>query len=233
MNAFTKRSVVVTGAGGELGLAVARRIVQEGGTVHAPVRGGHPLDALRLLGDSVRVVERVDLADAPAVKAFYAAIPDLWASIHCAGGYTMGKIGDIEADDLDRMLALNARTAFLCCKGAVAAMRRAGKGGRIVNVAAQQALDFRRGAGSVPYTMSKAAVAALTAALAEELAPEGIWVNAVAPSLLDTQANRAAMPKANFDRWPKLEEVAGVIAFLASPGNHAARGGVVPVFGRS
>ena len=84
-----------------------------------------------------------------------------------------------------------------------------------------------------PYAMSKAAVAALTVALAEELAPEGIWVNAVAPSTLDTPANRADMPKAAFDRWPKVEEVAEVVAFLASPENRAARGGVVPVFGRS
>jgi NAD(P)-dependent dehydrogenase (short-subunit alcohol dehydrogenase family) len=69
-------------------------------------------------------------------------------------------------------------------------------------------------------------------ALAEELASEGIWVNAVAPSTMDTPQNREAMPKADFARWPKLDEVAEVAVFLASPGNRAARGGIVPVFGK-
>ena len=233
MSDFSGRAVVVTGAAGALGLAVARRVVRGGGRVHAPVRGSVFAGGLHALADSVRLTSGVDLADAGAVDAFYAAIPDLWASIHCAGGFAMGKIADATGDDLEKMHSVNARSAFLCCRAATAALRRAGKGGRIVNVASQQALELRRGAGMTPYTMSKAAVAALTVALAEELAAEGIWVNAIAPSVLDTPANRADMPKADFDRWPKVEEVAEVVAFLASPENHSARGGVVPVFGRS
>ena len=75
-----------------------------------------------------------------------------------------------------------------------------------------------RGAGMTAYTIAKAGVAALTVALAEEVAKDGILVNAVAPSIMDTPANRAAMPKANFDAWPKVEEVAATILFLASPG---------------
>ena len=233
MSPFAGRSVVVTGASGVLGLAVARCIVRDGGRVLAPVRDSAVPADLRALGDAVRGTAGVDLADPGAVDAYYAAIPDLWASVHCAGGFAMGKIADVTAPDLRKMLDMNALSAFLCCRGAVAAVRRAGKGGRIVNVAAQQALDFRRGAGATAYTMSKAAVAALTVALGEELAAEGIWVNAVAPSIMDTPANRADMPKADFDRWPKVEEVAEVVAFLASPGNRAARSAIVPVFGRS
>jgi NAD(P)-dependent dehydrogenase (short-subunit alcohol dehydrogenase family) len=83
------------------------------------------------------------------------------------------------------------------------------------------------------YTASKAAVAALTAALAEEVAKGGILVNAVAPSIMDTPANRQAMPKADFSLWPKVEEVAATILFLASPENRVTRGAVVPVYGRS
>jgi len=224
------RTVVVTGAAGAMGFAVTERIVRDGGRVHAPMRGrdSKKLDAL-----GVHVTSGVDLADPAEVDAFYAGLPDLWASIHCAGGFAMGKVADLTAADLEAMWNNNARSAFLCSRAAVAAIRRTGKGGRIVNVAAQQALDFRRGAGMIPYTMSKAAVAALSVALAEELAPEGIWVNAVAPSTLDTPNNRAAMPKADFSRWPKLDEVAEVAVFLASPGNRAARGGIVPVFGKS
>jgi NAD(P)-dependent dehydrogenase (short-subunit alcohol dehydrogenase family) len=85
----------------------------------------------------------------------------------------------------------------------------------------------------VAYTASKAAVAALTVALSEEVAKQGILVNAVAPSIMDTQANRAAMPKADYATWPKVEEVAATILFLASPENKVTRGGIVPVYGRS
>jgi NAD(P)-dependent dehydrogenase (short-subunit alcohol dehydrogenase family) len=83
------------------------------------------------------------------------------------------------------------------------------------------------------YAASKAAVAALTAALAEEVAKQGILVNAVAPSIMDTPANRKAMPKADFAAWPKVEEVARTILFLASPENAVTRGAIVPVYGRS
>ena len=85
----------------------------------------------------------------------------------------------------------------------------------------------------VAYTASKAAVAALTVALSEEVAKEGILVNAVAPSIMDTPANRAAMPNANHVAWPKVEEVAATILFLASPENKVTRGAIVPVYGRS
>jgi NAD(P)-dependent dehydrogenase (short-subunit alcohol dehydrogenase family) len=83
------------------------------------------------------------------------------------------------------------------------------------------------------YTIAKTGVAALTAALAEEVAKDGILVNAVAPSTMDTAANRAAMPKANFDAWPKVEEVTATILFLASPENRVTRGAIVPVYGKS
>jgi NAD(P)-dependent dehydrogenase (short-subunit alcohol dehydrogenase family) len=83
------------------------------------------------------------------------------------------------------------------------------------------------------YAVSKAGVAALTAALAEEVAKDGILVNAVAPSIMDTPANRKAMPKADHALWPKVEEVAATIAFLASPENRVTRGAIVPVYGKS
>ena len=97
--------------------------------------------------------------------------------------------------------------------------------------AALQALEPRNGANLSAATAAKAGVAALSAALGEELAGEGILVNAVAPSIMDTPTNRRAMPKANFDTWPKVEEVAATILFLASPENKVSRSGVVPVFG--
>jgi NAD(P)-dependent dehydrogenase (short-subunit alcohol dehydrogenase family) len=130
-----------------------------------------------------------------------------------------------------KQLEMNLVTAFLCSRGAVNAMTD--HGGRIVNVAARPALEPRSGAGMAAYTASKAAVVAFTIALAEEVAKLGILVNAVAPSIMDTPANRAAMPKADHAAWPKVEEVAATILFLASPQNAVTRGAIVPVYGRT
>jgi NAD(P)-dependent dehydrogenase (short-subunit alcohol dehydrogenase family) len=112
-------------------------------------------------------------------------------------------------------------------------MQGTGAGGRIVNVASRPALEWRTGSGMAPYAASKAAVAALTVALAEEVVGTGILVNAVAPSTMDTPANRRAMPKADHSVWPKVDEVAATILFLASPENRVIRGAVVPVYGRA
>jgi NAD(P)-dependent dehydrogenase (short-subunit alcohol dehydrogenase family) len=126
----------------------------------------------------------------------------------------------------------NLIACFLCCRAAVRAMRINGIG-RIVNVAARPALEPRSGAGMAAYTVAKAGVAALTVALAEEVAKGGILVNAVAPSIMDTPANRKAMPKADFAAWPKVDEVAATILFLASPENTVTRGAIVPVYGKA
>jgi NAD(P)-dependent dehydrogenase (short-subunit alcohol dehydrogenase family) len=172
-----------------------------------------------------------DLADEAAVTKLYAAVPKLWASIHLAGGFAMHGIADTDKARLMQQVEMNFVACFLCCRAAVKAMGQAG--GRIVNVAARPALEWRSGAGMVAYASSKAAVAAMTVALAEEVAKDGILVNAVAPSIMDTAANRKAMPKADFSFWPKVEEVAATILFLASPENAVTRGAIVPVYGKS
>jgi NAD(P)-dependent dehydrogenase (short-subunit alcohol dehydrogenase family) len=108
---------------------------------------------------------------------------------------------------------------------------RAGQGGRIVNVAARPAVQPT--GGMIAYTTAKAAVASLTQCLAEEVKQDGICVNAILPSVLDTPANRQGMPDADFDSWPKLDEVARAILSLASPENRVTSGALVPVFGRA
>jgi NAD(P)-dependent dehydrogenase (short-subunit alcohol dehydrogenase family) len=129
------------------------------------------------------------------------------------------------------MMDTNARTTFLCCRAAIRSMLASGQGGRIVNVTARPGLDPRRGSGMVAYTASKAAVAAMTVALAEEVKGKGILVNAIAPSTLDTQANRAAMPKADFAKWVSLEATAETIAALISTRNIATSGALLPLYG--
>jgi NAD(P)-dependent dehydrogenase (short-subunit alcohol dehydrogenase family) len=230
---YRDRHVIVTGGTGALGAAVVGALVEAGAVCHVPFVIPAEAEAFALRGHAqVKLVASADLADEAAVAKLYDGVPRPWASIHLAGGFAMAPAADTKKSDLMAQLDMNFVTAFLCCRAAVSAIARTGEGGRIVNVAARPALEWRAGAGMVAYAASKAAVAALTVALAEEVAKAGILVNAVAPSIMDTPANRAAMPKADFSAWPKVAEVAATICFLASPENKVARGAVVPVYGR-
>lgn len=237
---FQDRHVVVTGGTGFLGTAVVRRLLDAGATCHIPAFDDHEIERFAQK-DHERVVisKAVDLTNANHVSSFYAELPSLWASIHCAGGFDMGAITDMSVEAYRRQVALNLDTCYFCCREAVVRMTadagvdNATAGGRIVNVAARPALEPRQGASMTAYTLAKAAVAALTQALAEEVADRGIWVNAIAPSTIDTPANRKAMPDADHERWPSTDDLAATLAFLASPENRSTRGAIVPVYGRS
>jgi NAD(P)-dependent dehydrogenase (short-subunit alcohol dehydrogenase family) len=228
---FSGNQVVVTGGTGALGSAVVGALLAGGASCVVPYV--HDAEALRFphRGDpNVMLVAVSDLADETQVAKVYAGLKP-WASIHIAGGFAAGKVAETGETALMAQIDSNLTSCFLCCRAAVNAMLAAG-GGRIVNVAARPALEWRSGAGMTAYTVAKAGVAALTVALAEEVAKDGILVNAVAPSIMDTPVNRKAMPKANFDTWPKVEEVAATIVFLASTDNRVTRGAIVPVYGK-
>jgi NAD(P)-dependent dehydrogenase (short-subunit alcohol dehydrogenase family) len=229
---FRDRHVVVTGGTGALGTALVGALVEAGAICHVPwVKQDEFQRCPYRSHERVRLVQ-ADLADEAAVARFYDGVPRLWASIHAAGGFAMQQVVKTDKAALTAQLEMNFVSCFLCCAAAVRAMTATG-GGRIVNVAARPALEWRGGAGMAAYAASKAAVAALTVALAEEVAGQDILVNAVAPSIIDTPANRAAMPKADHDAWPKPDEIARTILFLASPDNRVTRGAVVPVYGRT
>jgi NAD(P)-dependent dehydrogenase (short-subunit alcohol dehydrogenase family) len=233
MVAFSGAHVVVTGGTGALGSAVVGALRAAGAVCHVTNMIAAELASYAHRGDSgVHVTSGVDLADEAAVQRFYAGLPPLWASIHLAGGFAMAPVAEVSAADFEAQFRMNALSCFLCSRAAIGAIRARGdgKGGRIVNVAARPALEPRLGAGMVAYAASKAAVATLTQALAEEVAGNDIWINAVAPSVLDTPANRAAMPDAPHHRWVALPAIAELIAFLASPDNGSTRGAVIPVY---
>jgi NAD(P)-dependent dehydrogenase (short-subunit alcohol dehydrogenase family) len=230
---YRDRHVVVTGGTGALGTAVVGALIKAGAVCYVPYVMEQ--EAARFpFRDSaqVKLVAGADLTDEAAVARLFDAVPGLWASIHLVGGFAMAPVAKTSKADLMKQIDMNFVTAFLCCRAAVVAMTRTGAGGRIVNVATRPALEWRAGAGMVAYAASKAAVAAMSAALAEEVVQSDILVNAVAPSTMDTPANRQAMPKADFNAWTKVEDVAAAILFLASPENRVARGGVVPVYGK-
>ena len=237
---FAGSHVVVTGGTGALGRAVIGALRAANAVCHVPNLIAAELDGFPYATDAgVHIVRGIDVADEAAVKRFYDALPPLWASIHLAGGFAMAPIAEISAADFTAQFHMNALSCFLCSAAAVAAFRArkepvsGASGGRIVNVSARPALEPRLGAGMTAYTAAKSAVAALTQSLAQELTDEQIWVNAVAPSVLDTPANRAAMPEAEHARWVSPTDLAEVITFLASPNNRATRGAVIPVYGGS
>jgi NAD(P)-dependent dehydrogenase (short-subunit alcohol dehydrogenase family) len=227
---FSGREALVTGGTGALGSAVVGRLITAGATVHVPVYVAEELERFPYRDhDAVRVHEGLDLSKETDVTRLYGATSSLYASVHIAGGFAMGPLGDTSLETWEHLMRMNATTCFLCCREAVRTL--GGAEGRLVNVAARPALVPT--AQMSAYAASKAAVAALTLSLAEELAESGVWVNAIVPSIIDTRANRAAMPDADHAAWPTPEQIAETVAFLASPQNGVTRGALVPVYGKS
>jgi NAD(P)-dependent dehydrogenase (short-subunit alcohol dehydrogenase family) len=225
-------NIVVTGATGALGSGVVTALLARGATCHLPILEPALPDRAPWRADP-RVIAHagVSLDDEAAVTKFYVGLPELWASVHLVGGFAMAPIAETSLAQLEAQWRMNVATCFLACREAVRAMRQTGQGGRIVNVAARVAVQPV--GGMVAYSTAKAAVAMLTQSLAAEVLTDGILVNAVLPSIIDSGANRKAMPDADFAKWPKPAELAQTIAFLASHENALTSGALVPVYGRS
>lgn len=232
---FSDKHIIVTGGTGSLGTAVTGSLLQGGAKCSIPCFNKSELENFEHEGhENLYVQIGVDLTDEEATQDFYSKAVNrqgpLWGSVHIAGGFGMGGIDKISKDDFMKQLNMNLVTCFNSCKSAVSHMQ---SGGRIVNVSSRPGLEPRQGAGMIPYTVSKSGVAALTEALAAEVVDNEILVNAVAPSTIDTPANRESMPSADFDKWPTPAEIANQIIYLLSEDNTITRGAVVPVYGES
>jgi NAD(P)-dependent dehydrogenase (short-subunit alcohol dehydrogenase family) len=220
--------IVVTGASGALGGVIAEMALARGARV-----GGIDRATVQLATTRSRIeLGGVDLSDAAQAKTAIDSVVShfgkLDALINVAGGFAFEKIAEGETQTWQRLYALNVLTALNTSRAAVPYLV-ASPAGRIVNIGAMAALQS--GAGMGPYAASKAGVHRLTEALASEWKGK-ITVNAVLPSTIDTPANRASMPNADFEKWVKPQELAEVILFLASDAASAVTGALVPVSGR-
>jgi NAD(P)-dependent dehydrogenase (short-subunit alcohol dehydrogenase family) len=222
------RVVVITGAFGVLGSAVAKAAAGQGARlalIDFAKDGPAPPDALVLGG--------VDLTDpkqaGAAIDAVAARFGGLDALLNIAGGFAWQTLEDGPSDTWAALYRLNVLTAANASRAALPHLKKSGAG-RIVNVGANAALKAAAGMGA--YAASKAGVHALTQSLAEELKADNVTVNAVLPSILDTAANRADMPKANPADWVAPDDLAAVMLFLASEASVAVTGALIPVTGR-
>jgi NAD(P)-dependent dehydrogenase (short-subunit alcohol dehydrogenase family) len=235
---FSDKMALVAGGTGGLGHAVSLAFLALGATVVVTYREQKEFDALQSeAGANSSLIEghRIDVTDEAAVRQLVDGViakhGQLDALVNTVGGYTGGvNLWETDAKVFDRMLALNLRSGYALARAAIPVMLKQ-KRGAIVNVAAKAALDH--GAGASAYAASKAGALALMDSLAAEVKGSGIRVNTILPSVIDTAANREAMPNADFAKWPKPHDIARVILFLCSDDSKVIRGAAIPVYGDS
>jgi NAD(P)-dependent dehydrogenase (short-subunit alcohol dehydrogenase family) len=227
-----RKRVVITGAVGALGSAVAQSFASSGAHLALIDRAADPKDLLKALGGQHSFKGGVDLSDPAqaqsALDAAAATLGGIDVLVNIAGAFRWETLAAGKLETWDFLYAVNLKTAVCACKAALPHLPA--QRGRIINVGAAAAA--KAGAGMGAYTASKAGVARLTEALAEELKDKGVTVNAVLPSIIDTPANRADMPNADFTRWVTPAALADVILFLASDAARAITGASIPVLGR-
>lgn len=223
--------VLVAGGTGALGGAVVRELLDSGREVTATWVVDRERERIEAdLGDRVALV-KADLTDPDGAAAAVGSVDGLEAVVDLVGGFKAGeKVHEADPNDLDRMLTLNVKTAYLLARAAMPVLVERGGGG-FVAVSARAAI--RPFSGAAAYIASKAAVLALVKALDAEYGGDGVRVNAVLPSMIDTPANREATPDADFSKWVPPEQIAKVIAHLISDDAAPTSGAGIPVYGRA
>jgi NAD(P)-dependent dehydrogenase (short-subunit alcohol dehydrogenase family) len=235
---FTDKVVLVAGGTGGLGRAVSLAFLEEGAKVVATYRDQKEFDDLkRTAGADAKSLQGhgVDVTDVVAVSQLVQKVLAEHASldvvVNTVGAYAGGtKLWELEPKVFDQMLALNLRSGYAISRAVVPPMLKQRRGA-IVNISSKAAVDHAGGAAA--YVASKAAAVAMMDSLAADLKGTGVRVNSILPSIIDTEANRKAMPKADFAQWPKPEDIARVILFLCSDDAKLIHGAAVPVYGDS
>jgi NAD(P)-dependent dehydrogenase (short-subunit alcohol dehydrogenase family) len=235
---FSDQVALVAGGTGGLGRSVSLAFLEEGAHVIVTYRIQDEFDALQSAAQSnIPRLEGhdVDVTDETAVRQLMERVWSRYgrvdALVNAVGGYAGGrKLWEHESGVFEHMLALNLSSGYALSRVVAPAMVKQGRGA-IVNIAAKAALDHP--AGAAAYAASKAGALGLMDSLAAEVRGTGVRVNSILPSIIDTNANRAAMPDADFTKWPKPQAIARVILFLCSDDARVIHGAAVPVYGDS
>lgn len=239
MNArFSGKLALIAGGTGALGRAVSLAFLGEGAKVVVTYREQKEFDELkRIAGVNAASLQgqRTDVTDELAVNGLVTGViaehRRLDVVVNAVGAYAGGlKLWETDPKVFDQMMALNLRSGYALFRAVVPAMLKQQRGA-MVNVASKAALDHA--AGAAAYAASKAAAVAMVDSLAADLKGTGVRVNSILPSIIDTPANRKAMPKADFAPWPKPEDIARVILFLCSDDAKLIQGAAVPVYGET
>lgn len=232
---FSGKVVLVAGGTGGLGRAVSRAFIEEDAKVIVTYRNPEEFAGFResIGTDPQFEGQPVDVTDESAVGQFtngiIAKYGRLDVMVNTVGGYAGGvELWDSDTAVFDRMMALNFRAGLVLSRAVLPAMLRM-KRGTIVNVLSKAAVEHA--AGNSAYSASKAAALAMTDSLAAELKGTGVRLNSILPDIIDTDANRKAMPGADFAKWPKPEDIARVILFLCSNDAAVVHGAAIPVYG--
>lgn len=226
-------AVLVAGGTGALGAGVLRALLETGRPVTATWLVERERERVEAAfgADARLTLVQADLMEPEGAEAAVAATPDLGAVVNLVGGYAAGPLAhETDLETYERMLALNLRPGFTLTRAAFPRLLEAG-GGAYVGVSARPALNPFP--GSAPYSTAKAAVLAFVRALDADYRSHGIRCNAVLPSVIDTPANRAATPDADFSKWVDPYEIGRVVRFLVSDECGPTSGAAVPVYGRA
>lgn len=233
---FSGKTAIVTGGTGALGSVCVEHLFDAGLSIAIPYNSEKSLTHVpkRIAESSSRLLTvNVDLTAEDQVESFFGQVVKRFGTIdylvNTAGGYAGGStIDEVSLEEWEGMMKLNMRTAFLICRGALRVMRKQSFG-RIVNIAAMPALSPSAKKG--PYAISKRAVVTLTETIAEEMKGSGITANAIAPSIILTDANRHSMPKSDFAKWVTPQEIAQLVLYLCSDEARSVSGNIIKAYG--
>lgn len=238
-----EKVVIITGAAGNLGLAVTRKFLSENYRVVATIEPNRQKDAdalQELSGSGISgtlEVHRIGLTNEVAVENFVTAIIDrhdhIDAAVMLVGGYAAGGIKETDGDAMAKMLDLNFKSAYLVARPAFKQMMAQAGGGRLVLIGARPAFDVQAGRNAIGYALSKSLLFKLAELLNAEGKEKNVVTSIVVPSTIDTPANRAAMPEADFSSWVKPSDIAEVIYFACSEAGIALRETVLKVYGNA